>query len=71
MKSHIVKFYTHSYSEDADFNDFPPGFFKDEDHSGRFARTGYEIEYELEVFEDGSNRVVSINGVKISENVSI
>ena len=37
----------------------------------RIPYIGYEIEVELEIFADGTNKVLSINGVPINENLSI
>ena len=40
-------------------------------HTEKIPYIGYEIKIELEIFEDGTNKVLSINNVPIKEIVSI
>jgi len=38
----------------------------------KFTRIGYEVQFELQINEDGSNKVLSINNVNVSDkNLSI
>jgi hypothetical protein len=71
MKSFIEKVFIHSNKEDN---------FELEDRAEdlgfrtakEFLYIGYEICFETELFEDGTNKVLKINGIDVSDkNISI
>lgn len=65
------KFYSHSGKEDGMEDAERLGFERQSDAFETYCRTGYETEFDVLVYEDGTVKATHVNGVALVEPVEI
>lgn len=70
MKSFVTNAYLHSSKEDMrEIQDEAKEnkVVTDEEALQKLLYIGYEVEFEIEVFEDGTNKILKIDGIDVSD----